>query len=199
MFIRMATWADATNIDGGIEYLKGTALPVFHQQKGYRGLSSSVDRSGGTISVLSLWDSEGDRDASEGSMDKARNDASAIIGGTMSVERLEQMVLEVVTPPSVGSALMVTPFSMDPANIDDNIAFFKSEIVPPIKSAPGFCAVRNMIVRSTGTGYTGTTWADRAALDAQAEGAADRREIARRRGITFGEIGIREIVLIDTP
>ncbi|HVB92316.1 MAG TPA: hypothetical protein VND70_09480 [Acidimicrobiales bacterium] len=199
MYTRLATWTDATNIDGGIDYLGSTAIPLFHQQGGYRGLTASVDRSSATITVLSIWASEADRDASESALAKARDEAAEVIGGTVKVEKLEQLVAEVVKPPVPGSALMVIPFSMDPAKIDENLNFFKSEIVPGLKAAPGFCAVRNMVNRSTGEGYVGTVWTDRAAMEAQAEAGAQRRETVRARGITFGELSPRDIVVVDNP
>ena len=200
MYTRLITWTNATDIDGGIEYLRNTALPLIHQQNGYRGLSATVDRSTGRLHILSIWESEADRDASDGAMGKARDEATEIIGGVMKVEKLENLVSEVVNPPRPGSALMVTPFSMDPATIEENLSFFKNEIVPRIKAAPGFCSLRNMVNRKTGEGYVGTVWVDRAALDKQAEGAAaERRQAASVRGITFGEIGYLEFVLVDTP
>jgi heme-degrading monooxygenase HmoA len=200
MFTRLITWTNSNNINGGIEYLRGTALPVIRQQKGYRGLSATVDRSTGRLNILSIWESEADRDASDNALGKARDEATEIIGGTLRVEKLEDLVSEVVNPPVPGSALMVSPFSMDPATIDENLRFFKDEIVPQIKAAPGFCSLRNMVNRKTGEGYVGTVWADRAALDEQAEGAAvARREAASARGIAFGEIGYLEFVLVDTP
>ncbi len=200
MYTRLATWTNATNIEGGIDYLKKTAAPLFHQQRGYHGSSASADRAGGTFTVLSIWETEADRDASESALSKARDEASEIIGGTINVVKLEQLVAEVVQPPKPGCALMVTPFSMDPAKIDENIEFFKTVIVPAVKAAPGFCALRNMADRSTGEGFVGAVWTDRAAMEAQAEVAAERRrETASTRGITFGEISFREIVVVDTP
>ena len=96
---------------------------------------------------------------------------------------------------------MVSPFSMDPATIDENLSFFNNEVVPQIKAAPGFCSLRNMVNRDTGEGYVGTVWADKAALDKQAEGAAvARREaVERAGGVTFGEIRYLEFVLVDSP
>jgi heme-degrading monooxygenase HmoA len=198
MYTRLTTWTNATDIDGGIEYLRSTALPAFQEQQGYQGLSASVDRSAGKCVVLSLWETEADRDASESALGKARNEASEIIGGTMKSEKLEELVSEVVNLPAPGTALMVTPFSMDPAKIDENLNYFKSEVLPRIKAAPGFCAVRNMVNRSSGEGYVGTMWADRAAMDEQVEAAAaSRRAAASTQGITFGDISLREIVLVD--
>ncbi|HWD53046.1 MAG TPA: hypothetical protein VG412_11655 [Acidimicrobiales bacterium] len=200
VYARLTTWTNATDIDGGIAYMKSTALPAFQEQQGYRGASASADRSAGTFAVLSMWATEADRDASESALGKTRNEASEIIGGTVKAERLEELVTEVVQPAGPGCALMVTPFSMDPAKIDENLSFFKSEIVPQIKAGPGFCALRNMVNRSSGEGYVATIWRDRAALDNQVEGAAaSRREAAGTRGISFGEISLREIVVVDIP
>jgi len=200
MYARLITWTNATNIDGGIEYLRNEALPLIHQQNGYRGLSASADRSAGRFTILSVWDSEADRDASDSSMGKARDEATEIIGGSMQVEKLEELVSLIVTPPAPGSALMVTPYSMDPETIDQNLSFFKDEIVPEITGSPGFCSLRNMINRETGEGYVGSIWADSAALERQLEGAAvARRETVSARGISLGEIRYQEIILTDTP
>ena len=200
MYTRVTTWTNATDIDGGIAYMKSTALPAFREQQGYRGSSASADRSAGTFAVLSMWATEADRDASESALGKTRNEASEIIGGTVKAERLEELVTEVVQPPVPGCALMVTPFSMDPAKIDENLSFFNSEIVPQIKAAPGFCALRNVVNRSSGEGYVATIWRDRAAMDEQAESAAvSRRDAASNRGISFGDISLREIVVVDVP
>jgi len=199
MHTRLTTWTNATDIDGGIEYVRSTALAAFREQPGYRSLSASVDRSAGTFVVLSIWDSEADRDASESALGKARSGASEVIGGTVRTEKLEELVMEIVTPPTPGSALMVTPYSMDAVKIDENLSFFKNELVPQMKAAPGFCAVRNMVNRGTGEGYVGTMWADRAAMDKQAEGpAASRREAASKQGMTIGDVSLREILLVDS-
>jgi hypothetical protein len=57
-----------------------------------------------------------------------------------------------------------------------------------------------MVNRSSGDGYVGTIWTDRAAMDGQGEGAAaSRREAASTRGISFGDISLREIAVVDTP
>jgi heme-degrading monooxygenase HmoA len=200
MYTRLTTWTNATNIEGGLDYMRDTAIPLFHQQRGYRGVSASVDRPAGTVVVLSFWDTEADRDASDSVLGKARDEASEIIGGTVRVEKLEAFVSEVEMPPAPGSALMVTPFSMDPAMVDENLAWFNTEVVPQMRAAPGFCSVRNLGDRSTGRGYVGTVWTDRAAMEYQAEGARARRQTASdTRGITFGEITYREIVLVDIP
>jgi heme-degrading monooxygenase HmoA len=199
MFTRLLTWTGATNPDGGMDYVRSSVLPMIRQQKGYQGLTASVDRSTGDVTILSVWETEADRAASESALSKARDEGTGIIGGTLRVELCEELVRELAKPPQVGCALMVIPFSMDPKKIDENLTFFKNEVVPQIKAAPGFCALRNMVNRSTGEGYVGTIWENQAAMEAQRDASQARRDTVSQRGITFGSISYREVLLIDNP
>jgi len=199
MFTRLLTWTGVTNVEGGLDYVRNTALPIVRQQKGYLGLSASVDRQAGALGVLSLWATEADRDASDSALAKVRDEGTEAIGGSLQVERLEEVAGDVVKPPEAGCALMVSQYSIDPAAVDDLIEFFRKDIAPQIKAAPGFCALRNMVDRSTGSGYVGTVWENKAAMEAQADAAQKRREAASTRGVTFGPISYRELVLIDNP
>jgi heme-degrading monooxygenase HmoA len=197
MYARVLTFSGVSDIEAGIRFLQDTALPIVRSQRGYQGLNASADRAGGVLGVLSLWDSEADRDASESALGKTREEARSVLGGTLTVETYEELAVEISQPPAVGSALMVTRISMDPATIDQNIEFFKRDIVPLIKAGPGFQALRNMINRQTGEGMVGTAWADEQAMRAAAEAALARRAEAGGRGITFGDTSYREIVFTD--
>jgi heme-degrading monooxygenase HmoA len=136
-------------------------------------------------------------DASESSMVKAREEAQRVVGGQVAVEYFEELLADIEKPPAVGSALLLRRISMDPAKIEENLGFFRREVLPEIKAQPGFCAIRNMINRQTGEGMVGTLWADRAAMDAAAEMAEARRQEAAGRGVTFGEQTKREIVFAE--
>jgi len=107
------------------------------------------------------------------------------------------LLAEVNEPPGPGSALMVTRVSMDPAKIDENFAFFKSDVLPRIKANAGFQAVRNMINRKTGDGIVGTVWANQAAMKAAAAEAMSRRPEGVARGVSFGDTSYREILFSD--
>jgi heme-degrading monooxygenase HmoA len=114
------------------------------------------------------------------------------------VQNFEETVTEAAAPPRPGASLMVTRVSMDPTRVDDNAAYFKSEVVPRIKEQPGFQAVRQLINRETGEGDVGTWWADQKSMQAWAEEAKVRREeVAKARGITFSEPSFREVVLVE--
>ena len=126
MHSRVLTFTGAKNIDAGVDFLRQKVVPILNEAKGYRGITASADRSAGLFGILTLWETESDRDASESALANARQEGHAIIGGELSVETFEELLAEVVDPPGPGSALMVTRISMDPAKVDENFAFFKS-------------------------------------------------------------------------
>lgn len=199
MFVRIVTFTGAKDIDGGIEYLRETVAPLLRQQKGWSGTTASADRANGVVSVLSQWQTEADRDASESALAKARADAQKIIGGDVSVDLYEQVVLDVAKPPQIGARLLLRPISMDPAKVDENIEFFTKDVLPQIKAGAGYLALRQLIDRQTGSGMVGSIWADDAAIDAAAKAAEERRSTGAQRGITFGELSRRETVFADLP
>jgi heme-degrading monooxygenase HmoA len=197
MHTRVLTFTGAKDIDAGVDYLRQKVVPLLHEQKGYRGITASADRSGGVLAILSLWETESDRDASEAALAKSRQEGLDIIGGELTVENLEELLAEVHDRPGPGSALMVTRISMDPAKVDDNLAFFKSDVLPRMKANAGFQSVRNMIDRKTGHGIVGTVWASQDAMKAAAAEALARRDEGIARGVSFGDLSYREILFSD--
>ena len=198
MHTRVVTFTGAKDIDAGLRLLQERVIPVLNDLKGYRGVTASADRARGVFGVLSLWETPDDLDASDSAVASTRREAAEVVGGELSVESFEQLAAEVgQPPPGPGSALMVTRFRMDPAKIDENIAFFKSEVVPQIKASPGFRGLRNMINRATGEGIVGTAWSDAEAMRRAAQDAQVRRQQAVARGVTFGELSFREILLAE--
>lgn len=196
MQARISTVTGATDIDAGITFLREQVVPQLQQQKGFRGLSASGDRAAGVVTVLSLWETEADLDASESAADKARGDALRVLGGEVSVERYEQGVMELGdTPPGLGTKLHIRHIRMDPGRIDDNTDFFRETVVPEMKSSPGFRGVRHLIDRKTGEGRVGTLWADDESLAAALAASEQRRGRAADRGVEFGDEQVLEVLL----
>src|SRR5712692_5983062 len=81
MHARVITFSGAKNIDDGLTFLKEKVMPIVTGQKGYRGISASADRQGGVFGVLSLWETEGDRQASDKALADVRQEALGIVGG----------------------------------------------------------------------------------------------------------------------
>ena len=198
MHTRVVSFTGAKDIDAGIGFLQEKVLPVMKDQRGYRGLTASADRAGGVFAVLSLWDTAEDREASDSMFASNRQEAADVIGGEMKVEKYELLVTEMgQEPPGPGSALMVTRISMDPEKVDENIEYFKSDVAPRIKASEGFRGLRNMMNRATGEGLVGTVWSNQEALKRAAADAQARRDEAAARGVTPGEMSMREIVFVD--
>lgn len=197
MFTRLVTISDAKDIDAGIDFVRNTVTPLLHQQKGFRGTTASADRAGGVLGVLTLWDTAEDRDASESALLKVREEAAKLIGGTLSVELFEQVLVEMIAgPPSIGSSLLVTRVSMDPAKVDQNIEYFTREVLPLIKANPGLLAVRYLANRETGDALVGTAWADVDSCRAAAQ-AAEKRQLSGDLPVIIRERSQREIAFVD--
>ena len=106
MYSRVVNFTGAKDIDAGITFLQEKALPAMRDMKGYRGLSASVDRAAGSLGVLSLWETEEDREGSDSLLAATRQEGADVIGGEMTVEKYEVLVSEVgAEPPAPGSAL----------------------------------------------------------------------------------------------
>lgn len=189
MYVRITTITGASDIDGGLAFLRDQVVPQMRQQKGFGGLSASGDRSAGVVSVISVWDTQADLEASEGGADKARDDiARHMGGGEVSVARYEQTVWVVGdTRPEPGAKLHIRHVKSDPERIDDNVEYFRQTVVPEMKARPGFLAVRQMIDRSTGEGRVGSVWADQDSLAASVAQSEQRRASVAGRGIEFGQ------------
>jgi heme-degrading monooxygenase HmoA len=196
MHARITTVTEASDIDGGVALLRDQAAPQMRQQKGFRGLSAAGDRAARLVTVLSLWDSKADLEASESAGDKARDEVARVIGGQVSVERYEQTVWEVRgTRPGPGAKLHVRHIKVDPGRIDDNLELFRQTVVPAMKARPGFLAVRHLIDGSTGEGRVGSVWADDSSLTASLAQSEERRAMARDRGVEFGEGQVLEVLI----
>ena len=197
MYARIVQFVGATDIDGGVDFVRDTVTPLIRQQHGYLGMVASADRKAKRLGILSTWDTEADLDASNSALLKVREEGLQIIGGTMTVEGFEQTVFVGKQPPAVGTSLLVRRISQDPAVVEENLEFFKTTVAPMIEGSEGFLGLRQMINRATGEGLVGTVWTDAAAMEAAAKTADERRPLGESRGIKFGDQTKREILFVD--
>lgn len=198
MYARIVQSAAATDIDGGVAFVRDTVVPIIRQQHGYRGLIASADRKAKVFGVLSLWADKADLEASDSAMAKTRADGQKIIGGELTAEGFEEVLFEATQPPAAGTALLVRRLTMDPGKVDDNIEFFRTTILPQIKATAGFRGVRQLINRETGDAIVGTLWEDAAAMDKAAAEAEERQAQAAGR-VSFADQTKREILFVDVP
>jgi hypothetical protein len=195
MYTRLLTFTGVKDIDAGVDYLAREAMPILEAQRGFRGVSASADRAAGVLTILSLWETEADRSASDSALGKARDEAVKRVGGSLEIENFEQTVQSIVRPPVKGCQLNVSRVRMEPAAIDANIEWFKDQVLPQISAQPGFCALRNMVDRQTGRALTGSVFVDKESADASMANLPTRRSAAEARGVTFEDISQREILL----
>lgn len=174
-------------------------LPAVREMKGYVALSMSAERSTGTVGVMSLWETEDDLRASEAQVADVRRASITASGGRLASTEVFEVALSVMgeEPPAPGCALRVITDEFDPAKTDELIAMFRDEVVPGVKSTPGFRAIRLLVDRASGRGVVGSVWADAAALQATEEGFAERRSITEAKGVKITSVSHRELLLND--
>lgn len=194
MYTRLLTFKGATDIGGGTTYLREEVLPILSSQPGYRGVTASANRSANVFGVLSVWETENDRASSDSALENARQGALKIVGGNLTVENLEVVAAGAVRPITAECKLLITRLGMDPAKIDDIVAFFTSDVFPVFKAQPGFCGLHNMIDRAAGKAVVGSAWETQDAIDAYLTIQPERRTIAESRGVRFDEQETREIL-----
>lgn len=197
MHVRLVNFAGVKDFKGSMDFIRDEVLPALGEQPGYVGTTVSANKADGVLGILSLWQTEKDQEASFKALAGVRQKGSEVVGGDMSIESYELLLADMKQPPVAGAALMVTRFTMDPATIDEDLAFFKDELLPQIKSTPGYLGVRNMVNRTSGEGIVGALWQDQDALEAAKAAAEARREVVKARGVRFNDVSFREIVLTD--
>jgi heme-degrading monooxygenase HmoA len=195
---RLLVFRGVEDFDAGLLQILDAIAPVLHHQRGYRGVSLSVNRSERVLATYSLWDTESDREASALELGEAWEKAHNAIGGSMTVERFEQTSEHITRPPVPGCLLNEVRVRVDPDFVDGAVSFFTNEMLPLLSSLPGFYAVRNMVDRQTGRGISHSFWSDRRALEAVLRGLPDRLEAAQVKGIRINEVMQREVVLAET-
>jgi heme-degrading monooxygenase HmoA len=195
MHVRLITITGAARLDDGVDFIRETILPDLRRQNGFNSISVSADRYSGVFTVLSVWETEAARDASEGFSEKARSQAWEILGGELSVDRFEQVLWEVgPTPPNPGAKLHIRSVKMDPARVEENLDFFRQTVLPDIKATPGFLGVRQLIDRQSGAGRVGTVWADESSLKTALERAEARRPLGSARSVEFGDELVMDVL-----
>ena len=185
------TGADVT---AATKFLEDRASAIA-AHKGFRQLAASGDRSKGILSIISVWDSKEDLEASDSALANLRQEGLASFGGQMTVTAFEQVAFEVGgTLPQPGCVLRLVTYRMDPSKIDENVSWFKSEVLPAMMASAGVRAVRNLVDRETGEGRVGSVYSDKSAMEASEGDRTQRMASARERGIEFGEEAVLELL-----
>jgi heme-degrading monooxygenase HmoA len=185
-----------SDVDRAVEYLDKEVGPVASQQKGFRQMAAAGDRSAGVVSVLTVWETLEDQQASDSAMAKFRQEGVERFGGELaSVDVFEQVVMEMgKNPPQPGCVIRIQDTRLSVDRVDELIDFFRNDILPGILSNPDVRAVRNLINRQTGEGRISVVYSDRAALEASDSARQERMATASERGVQFGEARVLEVL-----
>ena len=193
MHARLVTITGA-DVDAAVRYVQQTAAPVVTQQKGARLLAVSGDRAGELVSIISVWDSLADLEASDSAIGKVRAEGLKQFGGEATVKVFEQVAEGINSPPEPGCVVRIQTTRLDPARIDETVEWFTSTVLPGMLQTPGVRAARNLIDRGTGEGRVAVVYSDRAALEASDGAREERMAAARQRGVEFGDALVLDLL-----
>lgn len=198
MFVRVNNVTGAKDVDAGLALLREKVVPALRDQKGYRGVTVSGNADTGEMGVLTMWDSMADLEASESAVAHLREETVAAIGGSVTVSKMEQVIVEVGSqPPAEGCSLRIIEVTMDPSKVDEQIAWFRENVLPQLKTSAGFRLVRLMADRQAGRFLVGSVWSDDASMHAGDAAAEERRRGAKDRGVEVSEPRYRKLLLTD--
>jgi heme-degrading monooxygenase HmoA len=194
MHLRLMTFTGSRDVEGGVAYVRDEAVPILNSQRGYRGMAVSANEAESVFGIMSMWDTEADREASDSALSKARKGALKKFGGSFTIENYEQMAIDIAKVPGPGDVLMITGVRMNPTSVDENTTFFMAEIAPQIRAQRGFCMLRSMGDRHTGRGVLGTVWATQEEAAEAVTALQGSRSLAESRGIEVEDPSFREIL-----
>lgn len=198
MFVRVNNVTGAKDVDAGVALVREKVVPALRDQKGYRGVTVSGNADTGEVGVLTMWDSMADLEASESAVAHLREETVEAIGGSVTVSKMEQVIVEVGSqPPAEGCSLRIIEVTMDPSKVDEQIAWFRENVLPQLKTSAGFRLVRLMADRQAGRFLVGSVWSDDASMHAGDAAAEERRRGAKDRGVEVSEPRYRKLLLTD--
>lgn len=200
----MAVFARTTTVRGsadaiedGIREVRDQVMPAVQEMDGCVGLSMMVDREDGTAIVATAWDSEGSLSASRERVRSLRERAVDTMGGAKpEVQEWEIAVLHREHRAGDGAFARVTWLEVAPERIDDQLATFRSVVLPRLQELSGFCSASVMVDRQRGLGASAVTYDSREALEATREISSRlRNEATSRTGARILDIAELELVL----
>ncbi|MBS4729397.1 hypothetical protein MSM1_13960 [Mycobacterium sp. SM1] len=177
MYARSTTiQAQPSSIDAGIAHIRDEVMPALQQMDGYVGVSLLVDRQSGRCIATSAWESADAMRASADRVRPIRDRAAQMFGGTATVEEWEIGVLHRDHRSHEGACVRAVWVQGDPAQVDQNIAYYKTAILPDLEKLEGFCSASLMADRASGRLVSCATYDSLAAMDRNRERAAALRK-----------------------
>lgn len=200
-----------TRIKGEPEGINEEAIHTFEErvvaparkEPGFQGLALLVNRETGEGVTIAYWKDRAAMEASAERMAKLRESVAAASTTPMqitSVEDGEIVSMERAAEPRAGTFARMNTLDGKPEQIDAGIASYRTEVLPLLKSLPGFRSVVLSVNRETGRTVLGSVWAteqDRA--NSEAKLTELRKRAAETAGAPRATVELFEIVYADIP
>lgn len=188
MYLRVTAFkSDPTKLDEAIAFLKNKIIPAMSKAPGFLGATCIVDREKGEGAASTLWESLQTMNTAEQLGQQSRTQSAEATGiEVLDVDRFEITVLEMSSPtPQLPSYTRVNTAYGDPKKADKAVQLIRDEVVPRLKSQPGFRAYAAGINRMTGRGFTSSTWATPEQREASNAAVADLRQRVAESGSMY--------------
>jgi heme-degrading monooxygenase HmoA len=189
----------ADKLEQAIATYQQTILPSFATQRGFLGGILLVDRPTGAVRALSYWEDEGAMRDSEAMAAEGRARAAQESGAHMEEpERYELVVSERIAAPHASVFVRVNDVRGSIERIDDVVEFARQQVLPSVKTQPGWLAMQAMVNRENGRSLVITVW-DSAANREASEAAI--RLLREQGGATAGagsvEVSLCEAAVVE--
>jgi hypothetical protein len=195
MYARSTTiLGNPETLDAGIDFVRDEAMPALMAMEGCAGMSLVMERSTGRVIVTSSWLTMEAMDASMSAAMPMRARGGEILGGEPMVDMWEVAMMH-RDHATTGAACCRITWGTTP-DVDLSVMRFKSDVLPMIELADGFCNASMFVDRGSGRICGTVTFDSQAAMEATREMAAERRRmITEMTGLTFDEVAEFELVL----
>ena len=171
-------------------------MPAITAMDGCIGLSMLVDRASGTCIATSAWNDDQSMRAADASLRPMRDEAGKILGGNVSINEWEIVVLHRDHRTSDSTSVRCTWLRTDPGQVDKAIELFRSEVLPVAEGMTGFCSASLMVDRMAGRAVSSVTWDSRQAMEDSREAATKlRSKVANQAGAEIEEVAEFEMAL----
>jgi quinol monooxygenase YgiN len=161
--------AQPASIDAGVAHVRDEVLPALKELDGFIGLSMMVNRDTGRCIATSAWQDQQAMRMSENQVQRVRNRAAEILGGTPEVEEWEIALMHRDQPTHEGACVRSAWLQVDPAGMDNLVETYRTAALPQIEQLDGFCSASFMVDRARGRAVSSACFDSRATLDASRE------------------------------
>ena len=145
-------------LDEEISYVRDTVMPAVQQMDGCVGLSMLVDHESGRCIVTTSWaDHAALRNSADGVV-ALRQRAATIMDGQADVQEWEIALMYRLHTAHHGAAARVIWHEGDPADVQNMIDSFRTNVLPQLEDLPGCCSVSVMLDRTSGRSVVTTTY-----------------------------------------